>query len=192
MTDPTQSTGRIESGDVELFYRAFSPPAGGSGRPPVVILHGANYFDSYDWVGVAEQLARDREVVAFDHRGFGQSGWSPNKDYSLDAICGDTVNVSKHFGWDRPVVMGHSFSGRLAIFFAAYFPDHLTRLIVLDSALGMAVRAPITFRSATRRRCSTVSRRSWPPSETDPVRRVLPLIGRGRNWRSRRWMAVTR
>ncbi|MDX1485399.1 MAG: alpha/beta hydrolase, partial [Alphaproteobacteria bacterium] len=50
----------------------------------------------------------------------------------------DIVNVSAHFGWDRPAVMGHSFCGRLAIFFAAHFPDRLSHLIVVDSQLGNA------------------------------------------------------
>jgi pimeloyl-ACP methyl ester carboxylesterase len=128
----------IASGDIALFYRAFGSPGSPGGPTPLLILHGSNYFDSYDWIGVAERLAEDREVVAFDRRGFGQSDWSPDKDYSLDAMLGDIVNVSAHFGWDRPAVMGHSFCGRLAIFFAAHFPDHLSQLIVLDSALANA------------------------------------------------------
>ncbi len=103
-----------------------------------MILHGSNYFDSYDWIGVAEGLAGDREVVAFDHRGFGQSDWSPSKDYSLDALLGDIVNVSAHFGWQRPAILGHSMSGRLTIFFAANFPDHLSHLIVVDSQFSNA------------------------------------------------------
>jgi pimeloyl-ACP methyl ester carboxylesterase len=32
--------------------------------------------------------------------------------------------------------MGHSMSGRLAIFFAAYFPEQLSQLIVVDTAMG--------------------------------------------------------
>ena len=132
MKGPEHRTGTVRSGDVELFYRAF----GASGGAPVLILHGSNYFDSCDWIGVAAALATDREAVALDHRGFGSSGWSPSKDYSLDAFMDDILAVSAHFGWDRPVVMGHSMSGRLAIFFAANFPDHLSRLIVVDSALG--------------------------------------------------------
>ena len=132
MTEPTHRTGSIKSGDVELFYRAFGAP----GKSPLLILHGNNYFDSYDWVGVAEALASNHDVVAFDHRGFGGSSRSPTKDYSLDAMFGDIVTVSAHFGWDRPIVIGHSMSGRLSIFFAANFPEHLSRLIVVDSALG--------------------------------------------------------
>ena len=132
MTETSHRTGTIDSGDVKLFYRAFGSP----GATPLLILHGSNYFDSYDWIEVADALSSDREVVAFDHRGFGSSTRSPNKDYSLDAMFGDIITVSSHFGWKRPVVMGHSMSGRLSIFFAANFPDHLSRLVVVDSALG--------------------------------------------------------
>lgn len=135
MEQPSHRTGTIQSGDVTLFYRAFGPEQS-SGKTPIVILHGSNYFDSYDWIGVASGLAQDRQVVVFDHRGFGHSGWSKYKDYSLDALFSDIINVSAHFGWKRPAIMGHSMSGRLAIFFAAYFPDHLSQLIVVDTAMG--------------------------------------------------------
>src|SRR5665647_2362899 len=136
MADPSHRTGTIQSGDVALFYRAFGPESTSGGRTPLIILHGSNYFDSYDWIQVAAGLAQDREVVVFDHRGFGLSGWSEHKDYSLDAIFSDIRNVAAHFGWARPAIMGHSMSGRLGIFFAANFPEHLSQLIVLDSAMG--------------------------------------------------------
>ena len=132
MTEARHRTGTVASGGVDLFYRAF----GAAGETPVLILHGTNYYDSYDWVPVAGALAADREVVAFDHRGFGKSGWSPDKDYSLDAFMDDIQAVIADFGWDRPIVMGHSMSGRLSIFFAANFPDRISRLVVVDSALG--------------------------------------------------------
>ena len=174
----------IASGDVELFYRAFGSPGGSPGPTPLLILHGSNYFDSYDWIGVADRLASDREVVAFDRRGFGQSGWSAHKDYSLDAILGDIVNVSAHFGWDRPVVMGHSFCGRLSIFFAAHFPDHLSQLIVLDSALGNANpgaykvsvgNAPEVFETVGSAMASLSDRPSPPRFALDLDRAVLAL-----------------
>jgi esterase len=136
MEEPSHRTGTVQSGDVTLFFRAFGPERSGSGKTPIIILHGSNYFDSYDWIGVASGLAEDREVVVFDHRGFGHSSWSKYKDYSLDALFSDIISVSAHFGWKRPAIMGHSMSGRLAIFFAAYFPDHLSQLIVVDTAMG--------------------------------------------------------
>ena len=120
-----------------MFYRAFGMESSSGGRTPVIILHGSNYFDSYDWIGVASGLAQShRPVVVFDHRGFGLSEWSKYKDYSLDALFSDIINVSAHFGWKKPAIMGHSMSGRLGIFFAAYFPEHLSQLIVVDTAMG--------------------------------------------------------
>jgi pimeloyl-ACP methyl ester carboxylesterase len=134
-----RSEGRIQSGDVSLFYRRFGKP----GKTPLLIMHGVNYFDSFDWIDVATRLAADREVVAFDHRGFGESGWSPSKNYSLNAKYADIANVIAHFGWKKPIVMGHSGSGRLAVFFAAAHPDQLTRLIVVDSGFEHEELLPI-------------------------------------------------
>jgi esterase len=127
-----QRNGRVNSGDVSIFYRAFGTP----GRTPILLMHGANYFDSFDWIAVAEALAGDREVASFDKRGFGESGWSPSKDYSVDANMGDILAVMGELKWQRPVVAGHSASGRLAIAFAANFPDKVARLVVIDSGLA--------------------------------------------------------
>src|SRR5262245_66685531 len=115
MTD--QRAGRVNSGDVSLFYRVF----GAAGRTPMLIMHGANYFDSYDWIGVAAALAGDREVASYDKRGFGESGWSPSKDYSADANMGDTLAVIGKPAWPRPTVIGHSAPGRLPTPFPADF-----------------------------------------------------------------------
>jgi pimeloyl-ACP methyl ester carboxylesterase len=125
-------TGRVNSGDVSIFYRAF----GQKGRTPILIMHGAAYFDSYDWIGVASALSNDREVVAFDRRGWGESTWSPSKDYSLSAHVGDAMAVVAHTGWDKVIFMGHSASGRPAIALAANFPDKTAGMLVLDSPLG--------------------------------------------------------
>ena len=130
MNETSYRTAMVESGDVTLSCHAFGTPGGAA---PVLIMHGSNYYDSTDWLDVAAALASDREVVTFDHRGFGQSGWSPSKDYSVDALMGDIQAIVAHFGWEKPVVLGHSMSGRIATFFAANFPDSLSRLIVADS-----------------------------------------------------------
>jgi pimeloyl-ACP methyl ester carboxylesterase len=180
VTEPTHRTGSIPSGDVTLFYRAFGLP----GAAPLLILHGTNYFDSYDWIYVADALATDREVVAFDHRGVGNSTRSPTKNYSLDAMLSDIVTVSAYFGWDRPIVMGHSMSGRLSVFFAANFPDHLSRLIVVDSALGngnpggyhvSVGNAPVVFKGVEAAMASLANRPNPPRFALDHSRAELAL-----------------
>src|SRR3984893_13811290 len=77
-----QRIARVNSGNVSLFYRVFGSP----GKTPLKILHGSNYYDSYDWIDVATKLATDREVVTPERRGWGESTWSPSKDYTRDAL----------------------------------------------------------------------------------------------------------
>jgi pimeloyl-ACP methyl ester carboxylesterase len=127
-----QRTGRFNSGDVSLFYRAFGTP----GATPIVILHGSNYYDSYDWIGVATALAADREVVVPDRRGWGESQWSPSKDYSRDALLDDVRAVIAHMRWQKPIIMGHSGAGPVIISFAVNFPDELSKLVIVDSQMN--------------------------------------------------------
>lgn len=127
-----ERSGRVSSGDVSIFYRVF----GTRGRTPILLMHGSNYFDSYDWIEIGRRLAGDREIATYDKRGFGESTWSASKDYSLDANMGDVAAVIGALGWEKPILAGHSSSGRLSIAFAATFPDKVSRLIVIDSGLA--------------------------------------------------------
>lgn len=120
-------TGRAQSGDVRLFFRRFGRP----GATPVLILHGLSFF-SYDWIGTAAALAADREVVAMDMRGFGDSDFSPNGDYSLAAFSGDVVALLDHLAWREAVLMGHSMGGRNATFCAAEHPGRVKGLVLVD------------------------------------------------------------
>src|SRR5436309_8907275 len=127
-----QRIGRMNSGDVSIFYRAFGTP----GRTPILLLHGSNYYDSYDWIDVASKLATDRLVVTPDRRGWGESTWSPSKDYSRDALVDDMLAVMKANNMTKPIVIGHSGAGPVIISFAVNFPDQLTKLIIVDSQMN--------------------------------------------------------
>jgi esterase len=126
-------TGRVASGDVEIFYRKFGQP----GRAPVLIVHGLSFF-SYDWIGPATQIARDREVVAIDMRGFGESGWSPDRDYKLETLSNDVIAVLDALGWHKAVLMGHSFGGRVCLATAGWKPDRVAGLVLVDFAPDLA------------------------------------------------------
>ena len=117
----------VSSGDVTLAYRNF----GSSGRTPVLLVHGLSYF-SYDWIPVAQALAADREVVAMDMRGFGDSTWSATRDYSVPTMAQDIVNLLDHLGWARAILSGHSMAGRSTTFVAAKHPARVAGLVLVD------------------------------------------------------------
>jgi esterase len=128
-----QRIARVNSGDVSLFYRVFGSP----GRTPVVILHGSNYYDSYDWINVASQLATDREVVTPERRGWGESTWSPSKNYTRDALTDDLRTVIGEMKWtEKPIIAGHSGAGPTVIAFAVNYPSELSKLVLVDSQMN--------------------------------------------------------
>jgi esterase len=128
-----QRIARVNSGDVSLFYRVFGSP----GKTPLMILHGSNYYDSYDWINVATQLATDREVVTPERRGWGESTWSPSKDYTRDALTDDIRTVIGAMKWtQKPIIAGHSGAGPTVIAFAVNYPDELSKLILVDSQMN--------------------------------------------------------
>jgi pimeloyl-ACP methyl ester carboxylesterase len=120
-------TGSVRSGDVDLFYRKLGKPGG----IPVLLVHGLSYF-SYDWLPVAQALGAEREVVAMDMRGFGDSSWSEAHEYSVPTMAGDIVAVLDHLGWKRAVLSGHSMAGRSTTHVAAKNADRVAGLILVD------------------------------------------------------------
>lgn len=117
----------IKSGDVNISFRVFGSP----GALPILIVHGLSYF-SYDWRDIARRLAKDRQVVAMDMRGFGDSTWSPSKAYDLPSMSSDPIEVARHMGWKRWIAIGHSMGGRVSTYYAAHHPECVEKLILVD------------------------------------------------------------
>jgi pimeloyl-ACP methyl ester carboxylesterase len=123
----SHQTGHARSGELSIHYRRLGRPGG----TPLLIVHGLSYF-SYDWLGVAQSLGAGREVVAMDMRGFGDSDWSPSRDYSVAAMAQDIVSVLDHLRWTRALLAGHSMGGRSATCVAARHPDRVAGLVLVD------------------------------------------------------------
>ena len=120
-------TGTVRSGDTEIFYRKLGYP----GKTPIVIVHGASFF-SYDWIDVAAALASDREIVAMDMRGFGDSAWSASKDYAVPTMAGDIAALIVRLGWKKAILVGHSMGGRSVAWCAAKNPSLISAAVLVD------------------------------------------------------------
>lgn len=116
------------SGGLKLNFKKF----GNGGRTPILLLHGLLYF-SYDWIDIASLLAGDREVIAPDLRGFGESDWSADRNYRVSDFAQDVVSLVETRNWDRVVLVGHSMGGRVACCAAQMLGRRAAGLLLVDS-----------------------------------------------------------
>ena len=88
---------------------------GNTDDPLVVLLHGGGQT-RHAWKGTGEALAEAGvRTCSLDARGHGDSGWSPDGEYEQDAMVGDLVSVVEHLGDLRPVLVGASMGGGVAL-----------------------------------------------------------------------------
>jgi pimeloyl-ACP methyl ester carboxylesterase len=101
-------------------------------RPTVLMLHGGGQ-NRFSWKNTGQILADEGfHVIALDSRGHGDSDRSPDATYTVDALCGDTLQVLEQIG--RPVMLiGASMGGMTGILVAdAAGPEKVTKLILVD------------------------------------------------------------
>ena len=102
---------------------------GGTGQP-VVLLHGLA-STCHIWDLVAPILADDYAVVALDQRGHGLSA-KPNYGYDFATVGGDLLALINGKEMKRPLIVGHSWGGDVALEFAVANPDVPMGLCFVD------------------------------------------------------------
>lgn len=156
---------------------------GGRGAP-LLLLHGHPQTHAI-WHRTAPALAEHFTVVAFDLRGYGDSG-RPAADaqhlrYSKREMALDALAAMRHHGFDRFGVLAHDRGARVAHRLAADHPSAVERLMLLDIAPTLAM-----YQNTT----EAFARAYWhwffliqPPPlpealiEADPVRYVRSVMG---------------
>ena len=110
---------------MKLFFRQT-----GQGDP-LVILHGM-YGSSDNWMGFAKRLAPKFSVYSLDHRNHGHSPHSQTHTY-LDMKNDLAEFMDDHI--EGPVtLLGHSMGGKVAMLYAADYPEKIRNLVIADIA----------------------------------------------------------
>lgn len=74
-------------------------------------------------------------TLAIDLRGHGLSGRPANEAaYSLKFFAKDVVKVLAEAKITKPTIIGHCFGGLVAMTLAAYFPEVVHRLVLVDTS----------------------------------------------------------
>jgi len=102
-------------------------------RPTLLLLHGGPGFDHSGLADIFEPLADTAQLVLLDHRGQGRSDGDDPAQWNLDRWVPDIAEFCDALELDRPMILGQSFGGVVALAVAARYPDLPSRLIVSSS-----------------------------------------------------------
>ena len=122
---------------------------GRPGAPPILLLHGTNQ-SSHSWDLVSLALASSYHVLALDQRGHGDSEWSRELDYSTTAMAEDAIAFARDRRLARPIIVGHSMGGRVALLAALTDPTLPQALVLVDSGPEMNPRGGRAIRNFIR------------------------------------------
>ena len=136
---PTRGPDLASTPPFELRSRRFHPRDGGGqlayveagSGPPVLLIHGAlaNLDDML--AGPFDALAADHRVIAVDRPGNGASTRLRLTDASPWRQAEVIHDVASALGVERPVVVGHSFGGAVALAYAMRFPEETAGVVAL-------------------------------------------------------------
>ncbi|KZY56136.1 alpha/beta hydrolase [Erythrobacter sp. HI0063] len=125
LTGPTSQT--FVSQRLRLNYLDWGNPE----KPLLMLVHGGrDHARSWDWV--AEELREDWHVVAFDHRGHGDSDWVSDGNYNVQDMVYDLAQLVHQLGDDEVTIVSHSMGGNVALRYAGTFPDKVRKIVAIE------------------------------------------------------------
>ncbi len=144
LREPTDE-GYVERDGVRLHWLEWAPP--GTPEPPAfLLLHGLSSNARY-WERVARRMT-NRRLVALDQRSHGLSD-APPTGYGLDVLAADAGHGIRELGLSRPVVVGHSWGGTVALEVGARQAELVSGVAVMDGPIA-SMSERITWEDASR------------------------------------------
>jgi pimeloyl-ACP methyl ester carboxylesterase len=149
-----------------------------------VLLHGAGSNLRDMDMALGQRLAARHRVILIDRPGLGFSARKKNDDGSPATQAVVLRQVLDQLGVERPIIVGHSFGGTLALAFALDFPDRVAGLVLLAppthpglwplSRLNAMLASPIGWLFAYTLALPFGAILIWPGSRTAFLPQVIP------------------
>ena len=102
----------------------------GSGEPELLLVHGW-CCDRTAFQPQFDHFSEAHAVTAIDLRGCGRSD-VPDEGYSIPDLADDLAQFCGAVGIERPVVVGHSLGGMIAVELGARYPSLPAALVLVD------------------------------------------------------------
>jgi proline iminopeptidase len=152
-------------------------------QPTLLLLHGGPGFDHSGFKPAFSALAADAQLVYLDQRGNGRSEGHDPARWTLAEWADDVRAFCDALGIERPVVLGQSFGGIVAMAYAARHPDHPGKLVLSSTTARTRLdRVVAVFERLGGREAAAAARAYWeqPGPATLPAyaRLCFPLYSR--------------
>lgn len=107
--------------------------------PPVILIHGALTGLEDVMLALAPHLSATHRVIAFDRPGMGGSETGPGLGslWRQATLLRDAVRA---LGIERPLLVGHSFGGSIAMAWALQAPDEVAGVVSLSALVYPEMR----------------------------------------------------
>jgi len=99
--------------------------------PPLVLIHGTLLALEDMWLALEPRLSRHHRVIAVDRPGHGLSARHRLVDASPWRQATLIHEALRSLGIERPIVIGHSFGGTVALCYGLLFPEETAGLLAL-------------------------------------------------------------
>jgi pimeloyl-ACP methyl ester carboxylesterase len=99
--------------------------------PPVLLLHGGNQ-SAHSWDLVSLHLSDRYHVYALDQRGHGDSEWTRDQDYTIQARAQDALDFISQQELGPPLIFGHSMGGMVTMQMARSTPGVARGVVLVD------------------------------------------------------------
>jgi pimeloyl-ACP methyl ester carboxylesterase len=135
---------RIKVGDSRLFFDVEGAKLVPDGpamreRPTLLLLHGGPGFDHSSFKPNFSPLADVAQVVYLDHRGQGRSDPTGPERWNFAEWADDVRAFCDALEIEKPIVMGTSFGGMVAMAYAARHPEHPAKLILCTTTARVSL-----------------------------------------------------
>lgn len=106
----------------------------GKGKP-ILIINGGPGMNSVGFRNLASILGKSNQAIIYDQRGTGKSiiNKIDASTITMDNMVQDIETLRQHLNIDEWVVMGQSFGGMLASYYATKHPERISGLILSSS-----------------------------------------------------------
>ncbi|HEY1079225.1 MAG TPA: alpha/beta hydrolase [Bdellovibrio sp.] len=107
-------------------------PAGKPSDKVIVLLHGKNFPGAYFEHVILGLNQEGYRVIVPDQIGFGKSSKPKNYQYSFQTLAVNTKNLLQSLNVEKFILLGHSMGGMLATRFSLMYPDHVSKLLLVN------------------------------------------------------------